>query len=57
MVERVYQLRNELTTFVREKGLEVPEFSDSKWLSDFVFLVDIINHLTSLNLKLKERTS
>ena len=53
MLERVYQLRNELTTFVREKGLEVPEFSDSKWLSDFAFLVDITNHLNSLNLKLQ----
>ena len=39
MLVRVYQLRNELTT--REKGLEVPEISDSKWLSDFAF------HITS----------
>ncbi|KAI6652917.1 General transcription factor II-I repeat domain-containing protein 2A-like [Oopsacas minuta] len=36
-----------------EKGMEVPELSDAKWMTDFSFLVDITNHLNMLNLKIQ----
>ena len=49
MLQRVYQLRAELTISLREKGMEVPELSDAKWMTDFAFLVDITNHLNMLN--------
>ena len=55
MLQRVYQLRVELANFLREKGMNVPEFSDAKWITDFAFLVDITNHLNMLNLKLQGR--
>ena len=53
MLQRVYQLRAELTIFSREKGMEVPELSDAKWMTDFAFLVDITNHLNMLNSKMQ----
>ena len=37
MLQRMYQVRDELAMFVREKVIVVPE------LSDFAFLVEITN--------------
>ena len=53
MLQGVYQLRAELTNFLKEKGMEVPELSDTKWMTDFAFLVDITNHLNMVNSKIK----
>ena len=39
MLQRVYQVRDELVKFVREKGMAVPEPNDQKWMADFAFLV------------------
>jgi hypothetical protein len=38
---------------MKEKPL--PEFSDEDWISDFVFLVDMTQHLNDLNLQLQGR--
>ncbi|KAI6657074.1 General transcription factor II-I repeat domain-containing protein 2-like [Oopsacas minuta] len=53
MLKRVYYLKEELDTFMRSKGMVIPQFTDSSWLSDFAFLVDITDHLNSLNLHLQ----
>ncbi|KAI6656247.1 hypothetical protein LOD99_11318, partial [Oopsacas minuta] len=50
---RVYYLKEELDTFMRSKGMVIPQFTDSSWLSDFAVLVDITDHLNSLNLHLQ----
>ncbi|KAI6651832.1 general transcription factor II-I repeat domain-containing protein 2-like [Oopsacas minuta] len=53
MLQRVYQLRAELTNLLREKGMEVPELIHAKWVTDFACLVDIANHPNMLNLKIQ----
>ena len=50
MLQRVYQLRTELTNFLREKGMKVPELSNAKWMTYFAFLT---NHLNMLNSKIQ----
>jgi len=37
MLERFYDLQNEIKSFMESKGNSVPEFGDEKWLTDFQF--------------------
>uniref|UniRef100_A0A5S6QHL4 Dimer_Tnp_hAT domain-containing protein n=1 Tax=Trichuris muris TaxID=70415 RepID=A0A5S6QHL4_TRIMR len=53
MLRRFYELRNEIKQFMEMKGKLVRELSDSKWLCDLAFMVDITNYLSELNLKLQ----
>jgi hypothetical protein len=55
MLQRLYALRTEVATFLRDKDENIPEMSDSKWLSDLAFLVDMTQHLNRLNVLLQGR--
>lgn len=51
----MYELRNEISLFMEQKGTEVPEFADPTWMCDFAFLVDVTAHLNQLNVQLQGR--
>uniref|UniRef100_A0A8C4N1B3 SPIN-DOC-like zinc-finger domain-containing protein n=1 Tax=Eptatretus burgeri TaxID=7764 RepID=A0A8C4N1B3_EPTBU len=53
MLERVFSLRDELASFLREKGNPVLQFEDPAWVCDLGFLVDISRHLNELNINLQ----
>ncbi|KAJ8038488.1 General transcription factor II-I repeat domain-containing protein 2A [Holothuria leucospilota] len=56
MLMRFYQLRDEAKQFMKMKGKPVAELSDSKWLCDLAFMVDITKYLSELNVKLQGPT-
>ncbi|KAK4310895.1 hypothetical protein Pmani_017575 [Petrolisthes manimaculis] len=47
-----YELRDEVNQFLEMKATPVTELSDTKWLCDLVFMVDITKYLSELNVKL-----
>lgn len=55
-LSRFWKLKNAVLNFHEEKN-ELPDeralLSDTNWLFDFAFLVDITSHLNNLNLKLQ----
>ena len=51
----MYDLRNEISLFMEQKGTAVPEFTDSTWMCDFAFLVDVTAHLNQLNVQFQGR--
>lgn len=54
MLSRVWDLRQEVASFLREKGQSHAEkFCDPRWLADLALLADITSHLNALNLKLQ----
>lgn len=53
MLMRFHELRNEVKQFMEMKGKPVLELSDSKWLCDLAFMVDITKYLSELNVKLQ----
>ena len=53
MLARFYMLRNEISQFMDMQGNPVVELSDSRWLCDLAFMVDISKHLSELNMKLQ----
>uniref|UniRef100_A0A8C4NEB7 SPIN-DOC-like zinc-finger domain-containing protein n=1 Tax=Eptatretus burgeri TaxID=7764 RepID=A0A8C4NEB7_EPTBU len=53
MLERVFSLRDQLASFLREKGNPVLQFEDPAWVCDIGFLVDITRHLNELNIHLQ----
>ena len=53
MVNRSYQLQDEISEFCHSHGRDVPEFSDSDFVDDFAFLVDMFNQLNELHTKLQ----
>uniref|UniRef100_UPI00358F8063 general transcription factor II-I repeat domain-containing protein 2A-like n=1 Tax=Myxine glutinosa TaxID=7769 RepID=UPI00358F8063 len=53
MLTRFYSLREEVKQFMEMKGKPVMELSDSKWLCDLGFMVDITKYLSELNVKLQ----
>ena len=52
MLERVFDFREEIATFLDEKKLGVPEFRNAEWVSKLAFLTDITAHINDLNTKL-----
>ena len=42
MLLRVYEFRNEVTSFLKSKDTNIRVFQDAAWLSSFTFLVDHI---------------
>ena len=55
MLRRVYQLRNELSAFVAQKGVDVPQLSDPEWITDLAFLVDITTHMNASNTRMQDK--
>ncbi|KAK3880044.1 hypothetical protein Pcinc_015431 [Petrolisthes cinctipes] len=44
---RFYELRDEVKQFMEMKGTPVKELSDTKWLCDLAFMVDITKDMKS----------
>ena len=57
MLARVYELKNEITTFPENKNINVTEFRNPEWASNLAFLVDLTSHLNKLNLQLQEKNN
>ena len=53
MLQRAYELREELVTFLESKGFSFPELRDPAWCCDFAFAVDLTGHLNILNTSLQ----
>lgn len=53
MLMRFYELRDEVKQFMEMKGKPVRELSNSKWLCDLAFMVDITKYMSELNVKLQ----
>ena len=52
ILARVYELRNEFASFLKNISIDITAFQDAEWLSSLEFIV----HLTSpLNLNFKEK--
>uniref|UniRef100_A0AAR2LR24 DUF4371 domain-containing protein n=1 Tax=Pygocentrus nattereri TaxID=42514 RepID=A0AAR2LR24_PYGNA len=53
--QRVWELKQEIISFLEllEKGDDFPELSDTDWLCDLAFAVDILTHMNELNMKLQ----
>jgi len=56
MLRRFYELRKEVTLFLKNKGKPVAEMEDESWLCDLAFLVDITTHMNDLNTKLQRQS-
>lgn len=52
-LQRFFSLREEIGQFLAEKGQPMQELSDTVWLADLAFLVDITKHLNALNVSLQ----
>ena len=53
MLTRFYLLRNETGQFMIMQGNPVLKLSDSRWLCDLAFMIDISKHFSKLNIKLQ----
>ena len=53
MLQRFYELREEIIFFLEMKGKSYPQLQDPTWIAELAFLVDITGHLNQLNLKLQ----
>ncbi|XP_069007851.1 general transcription factor II-I repeat domain-containing protein 2A-like [Embiotoca jacksoni] len=53
--QRVWELKQEIISFLEllEKADDFPELSDTDWLCDLAFAVDILTHMNELNVKLR----
>lgn len=53
VLRRFYSLRAEIDQFLKEKDRPLHELSDPLWLADLAFLVDLTEHLNTLNKNLQ----
>lgn len=53
--QRVWELKQEIISFLEllEKADDFPELSDTDWLCDLAFAVDILTYMNELNMKLQ----
>ena len=55
VLNRCFELREEICQFMESKGKDATELRDEKFLCELVFLCDILSHLDVLNLQLQGR--
>ena len=55
VLNRCFELREEICQFFENKGKDITELKDKKFLSKLAFLSDIVSHLDVLNLQLQKR--
>ena len=55
MLQRFFDLRNEIVTFLKRKnaGIGIDELCDPDWLTDLAFPTDFTSHMNKLNLQLE----
>ena len=53
MLERVFDLRKEISEFLDLKNLSLLKLNNQQWISKMTFLMDIASHLNDLNKKLQ----
>lgn len=53
MLKRFFELRGEVAEFMEKKGHPVGEHKCKEWVQDLAFLVDITQHLNTLNTTLQ----
>ena len=53
VLSRFFQLLDAAKLFMKEKNKNYPELSDLEWIIDLAFLVDMLCHLSRLNLNLQ----
>ena len=53
MLERFFELLNEINRFLEMKNIDKPELRDPAWVADLAFLVGTTAHLNDLNLRLQ----
>lgn len=53
VLNRFVKLLNPIKIFIKEKGLAYPELENESWISDLMFLTDIMEHFQKLNLALQ----
>ena len=52
----LFQLIDAVKLFMKEKNKNCPELSDLEWIMDLTFLVDMLCHLSRLNLNLQGKS-
>lgn len=55
VLKRFFELRGEIGQFMEKKGCPVKELKCKEWVQDLAFMVDITQHLNTLNTKLQGR--
>ena len=55
VLNRCFELREEICQFMESKGKDATELRDKKFLCELVFLCDILSHLDVLNRQLQGR--
>ena len=53
VLSRFFQLVDVVKQFKKEKNKNYPELSDLEWIMDLAFLIDMLCHLSRLNLNLQ----
>ena len=56
-LKRVFDLKEEIGTFMANKGKAVHQFEDPNWMADFGYLTDISLHLNDLNIRLQGKNN
>ena len=54
MLARVYELRNKISSPLKNKNINITVFHDAEWLSSLTCLVDLTSQLNKLNFQLNK---
>ena len=56
-LKRIFDLKEEIGTFMANKGKAVYQFEDPNWMADFGYLTNISLHLNDLNIPLQGKNN